>query len=190
MIVPPCASTIARAIASPRPLPPAVASAAAVDAMEAFEDGLELVGGDARTGVGDRDRQPAAVFGASRDADRVARLGVGYRVADEVAQNLGQPVGVGVQRAGDRLELEVSFAVEREIAAEILEVVVEVDRMRLDQPPSLGARERQHVTDEPVELVEASEQRRGALVPLVLVVLAVEQLDLGADHRQRRPQLV
>ena len=111
-------------------------------------------------------------------------------VAHEVAQHLREPVGVGVSVPPTAVQLEVALAEQRQIAAHVLEETVEVDRLRLDQLAALGAGERQHVGDEAVELVEAAQQRDGAFVAAQLVGLAVEQLDLGAQHRERRAQLV
>ena len=65
-----------------------------------------------------------------------------------------------------------------------------VDRRGSTQPARLGAGQREHVADQAVELVEAAQQRHGALVPARLVGLTVEQLDLGAQHGERRAQLV
>ena len=127
---------------------------------------------------------------ARHDVDAVIGLGVRDRVSHEVSQHLGEPVGVGVQCALDGLQVEVALAEQRQVATQVFEEVGEIDRLGLDKPARLGAREREHVGDEAVHLVEAAEQRDGALVAALLVGLAVEQLDLRAQHRERRAQLV
>ena len=124
------------------------------------------------------------------DLHAVADLRVGDRVAHKVAQYLCEPVGVGVERAVDGVQAEVALAEKRQVAAEVLEEVGELDRAWLDELAGLGTGECEHVGDEPVELVEAVQQRHGAFVAARLVALAVEQLDLGAKYRERGPELV
>ncbi len=127
---------------------------------------------------------------ACHDGDAVAGCGVHDGVADEVAQHLGQPVGVGVEHAIDGLHVEVAIAEERQVAAQVLEVVVEVDRPRLDEPSCLRAGQREHVGDQAIHLVQPPQQRRARLVTMRVVRLAVEDLDLGPQDGQRRAQLV
>ena len=86
--------------------------------------------------------------------------------------------------------MEVALAEQRQVAAQVLEEVLQVDRARLDQAAGLGAGQREHVVDEPVHLVQPPQQRRGCPRGGALVGLAVQQLDLGAQHGQRRAQLV
>src|SRR6476660_2149284 len=80
---PPCASTIARAIASP------------LDAMEADKDPLAIGHGDARAVVGDADLDGAIVARSGGDVDGPARGGVLDGVADEVPDDLGDAVAIG-----------------------------------------------------------------------------------------------
>ena len=54
----------------------------------------------------------------------------------------------------------------------------------------LGARQGEHVAHQPVELVEAAQQRCGSVVAAALVGFAVQQFDLRAQDSERRPQLV
>ena len=88
--------------------------AAAVDAVKAFEDPLELGRGNTGSGVADGDLEPVAA-GARAHLDAVLRLGVGDGVANQVAQHLRQPVGIGDQRPPDPIDPEVAFAKQRQI---------------------------------------------------------------------------
>ena len=121
-------------------------------------------------------------MGACRDRYAIAWVGVDEGVADKVAEDLGDPVGVGLERPVDGLEVEVALAEQGKVTAEVFEEVAELDCAWLDQLTALGAGEREHVADEPVELVKAPEQCRRCLVPAALVGFAVEQLDLGPQH--------
>jgi hypothetical protein len=115
---------------------------------------------------------------------------VGDGVSHQVAHHLVEPIGIALERSAYLGHPEVAVSEQRQIAPDILEELGEIDRARLDQLACLGTRERQHVAHQPVELVEAAQQRHGLLVTVPLVALAVEQLDLRPQHRQRRAQLV
>ena len=99
--VPLWASAIARTIASPSPAPPlGRARPAAVGAVEALEHALALGRRDPGTVVDNHEadairREPGDV----ETHEAVVLIGVLDRVAGEVAQRLGEPIGVGVQRA-------------------------------------------------------------------------------------------
>jgi hypothetical protein len=86
-----------------------VSTPAAVDAVEALEDPVELVGRDSGSGVADRDVK-LTVVAVREDRDPIAALGVGNGVADEVAEHLGEAVGIGLERAVDRIESKVAVA--------------------------------------------------------------------------------
>src|SRR3546814_6236880 len=72
------------------------------DTAELLEDGLVVLGGDARAGVVNLDREGlAAAARAEQDAAAVGVLeGVGQQVLHDAAQELG--VGAHHRRAGDR----------------------------------------------------------------------------------------
>jgi len=57
---------------------------------------------------------------------------VGGGVADEVAQHLGEPVGIGVEGSVCGLERKVALAEQRKVAAEGFKQVAQVDRPWLD----------------------------------------------------------
>ncbi len=86
----------------PEPSPPAIARAAGVQAVKALEDLLELIGRDPGAAVADLDLQ-TTVLGTRGDLHPVTRTGVRDGVANQVAQHLGQPVRIAMQRARDRL---------------------------------------------------------------------------------------
>jgi hypothetical protein len=111
-------------------------------------------------------------------------------ISHQVAHHLVEPIWIALERSAYRDHLKVAVSEQRQVSPNILEELTEIDRARLDQLACLGARERQHVAHQPVELVEAAQQRRGFLVTVPLIALAVEQLDLRPQHRQRRAQLV
>src|SRR5579862_8448963 len=90
---------------------------------------------------------------------------MGDSVSNQVAQHLGETVGVGVKRPGDGLELEVALAEQREIASEVLEELIEIDRPRFNQLARLSAGQREHVRHQAIELVQPPQQRDGRLVP-------------------------
>ena len=93
--VPPCASTTARTSASPRPLPATGAGARAP--VELLPDVRQVVGGDARPGVGhlDDDRP----VGLPRPhLDPVAGRGVLDRVVHEVQQRQREQLPVAAHR--------------------------------------------------------------------------------------------
>ena len=66
-IVPPCASAIALQIARPQPGASPVAGAAGVDPVEAVEDAVLMLGGDALAGVADPEVDPAILRPAAGD---------------------------------------------------------------------------------------------------------------------------
>ena len=83
---------------------------------------VELVGRDAGTAVGDGDLEPA-IAGACRDRYAIAWVGVDDGVADEVAEDLGDPGGVGLEPPLDRLEVKVALAEQGKVTAEVFEEV-------------------------------------------------------------------
>ena len=85
--------------------PAGIARAAAVEAMEAVEDRGALLHRDARAVVVDDEAQATAV-GLDAELDQPVLGGVGDRVAQQVAQGLGQASLVGLdQQLRDGAEL-------------------------------------------------------------------------------------
>lgn len=111
-------------------------------------------------------------------------------VSHQIAQHLGQAVGIGLQRPSHPRHPELALPEQRQVATNVLEEVCELDRLRFDQLAGLRARERQHVADQAVELVETAQKRRRRLVSAARIRLMVQQLHLRPQYRQRRPQLV
>jgi hypothetical protein len=98
-IRPPCLSTIARALASPRAGAGDRVALGLLGAEEAVEDARQLLLGDAAAGVGDGDPDDAVVP-LGRDVDTSARLGELERVRDEVVDDLTEPHAVAAHLHG------------------------------------------------------------------------------------------
>ena len=188
-MLPPWASTIARAIARPRPLPPRSRERLPSRRWKRSKICSSWSGGmPGPLSLTEISSRPSRARADDRDA--VAGVGVGDGVADEVAEHLGESVGVGLERAVDGLELEVALAEQRQVAPEVLEELAQLDRARLDQLTCLGAGEREHVADEPVELVEAAQQRRRCLRAGCARRFRGRAARPGRAARERRAELV
>src|SRR5690606_1197259 len=95
-----------------------VAGAGGVGAVEPVEEVVEMFGGDAVSGVGDREFGAVAAGQPAADGDLAAGRGVAQRVVEQVGQDLGEPVGIdgdgggvvdrGAQRDALRVELFTS----------------------------------------------------------------------------------
>lgn len=72
------------------------------------------------------------------DCHAVAGLGVGHGVANDVAQDLRESIGVCLERSVDPVQLEVALAEQGKVALEVLEEVAQVDRLWLDELAGLG----------------------------------------------------
>jgi hypothetical protein len=81
------------------------------EAVELGEQPRQLVGGDARTGVGDRDAEAAVVAVVAGEADAAAVVVVFDGVGRQVQQDLLEPLpggldGPGALRRGGRVDLQ------------------------------------------------------------------------------------
>jgi hypothetical protein len=99
---------------------------------------------------------------------------MGHRVSHQVAHHLVQPIGIALERPCHCGHPELAVSEQRQVATDILEEPGEVDRAWLDQLACLGTRQRQHVSNQPIELVEAAQKRCGFLVAAALVGLPVQ----------------
>ncbi len=88
---------------------PRTPASAAVDAVKALEDSVELVGRDSRPGVAHRDVE-LTVVRPRADRDPVAVPGVGDGVADEVVEHLSESVRISLEGAVDGVELKLALA--------------------------------------------------------------------------------
>ena len=93
-MLPPCASTICRAMAGPGRSHPSPVCAKAVATVEAVEEVRQVAGGDALPVVGDRHEEFRCI-GVHGGGDGPADRRVAQRVVDEVEQHLVQPLGIG-----------------------------------------------------------------------------------------------
>ena len=188
-MLPPWASMIARAIARPSPLPPRSLLRLPSTRWKRSKICSSWSGGMPGP-VSLTEISSSTVVGPREDRDPIAALGVGDGVADEVAEHLGEPVGVGLERAVDGMESKVAVAEQREVAPEVLEEVVEIDRLRLDQLTCFGAGQGEHVSDQAVELVQAAQQRRLCLRDVCARRSRGRAVRPGPEHGERRAQFV
>ena len=105
---PPCWRAMLRTRKRPRPVPLILDDGAAGDAIEAFEDALELAGVEADAGVGDGEGDGGVVDDGERAADVDAFGGVFDGVVEDVddggAEVFGDAEGVEADGAGDGFE--------------------------------------------------------------------------------------
>src|SRR3954470_4096899 len=169
-----------------------VARAGPVEAMEPVEDRGALIDRDARAVVVDEEPQPAARgLDAERDDPVLGRMG--DRVAQEVAQGLGQAALVGLdQQLGDRAELQPAPARVRQATDQIGQERPQLDDPGAQEPLLPRLSEQEHVLHEAAhalhlqrdELLDAPHLGRVGLVG------EGEDLELAADDGQRGAQLV
>src|SRR3984957_10851759 len=126
------------------------AVAGRVGAVEAVEDQLALIGGNAGTVVRHDETHTIALDRGDIEADEpVRRGGVLDRVAGEVTQRLGESVGVGTEGAGgDWGELEAALGGEAHAVPEIRDEWAQVDRLDVQELSLFGLREQQQVVDQ------------------------------------------
>ena len=177
---------IARAIASPRPVPSR--SRAPGAAVEALEQMRGLVRGDPGAVVDHLEADAVADRGRG-DLDRSALGRVGDRVVDQVAEHLGEPVGVGHQGPAELGDPVFAAPHQRQVATQVGQQVREVDRLGLHRRSGVLARQRQHLCDQPLHPTQLPAHDVEALAPGV-IGLAAQQVELAARDRDRGPQLV
>ena len=178
-------------IASPSPRPPASRERPPSRRWKRSKTAGALIDGDPRAVVVDDEAQ-AAVAGLHAERDQAVRRGVGDRVLQQVAQRLGETVLVGLDDIrGSRRAPGAA------VGASANPRTRSVRNGLRSTPTDAGTilarlREQQHVLDEPAhaldlrphELLDAPHLRRRRTVG------HGEHLELAADHRQRRAQLV
>ncbi len=115
------------------------------------------------------------------------------RVGHQVAQRLRQPVGVGDQRPRrHRPQFEAAIGKQADPVPQVPHEPPQVDRREPQELRLLGLRQQQQIVDQPRhardlglhETLHPAHLRRGRLG------LGRQHLQLAADHRQRRAQLV
>ena len=114
-------------------------------------------------------------------------------VADEVAQRLCEPVGVGAQRArGNRTELEAARREQAHPIPQLLHEERQIDRLDAQELRLLGLGQQQQIVHEPADPRDLSLHQALDAAHLLDrgVGLGREHLELTADHRQRRAQLM
>jgi len=166
---------------------------AAVGALERLEDALGVIGGDAGAAVGDAEL-PAILRAGQPDVDHRPRGGVLQRVAEQVVERL--PQGALVEAGGRRgacLDAELDTAglgdgaQPRRGLADQLRQIAEL-AIEAEVAHGLEIEERARERAEAVDVVAHGAQ--GVAELLGGALLAQGEIDLGAEHGQRRAQLV
>ena len=110
-------------------------------------------------------------------------------VLRELHDGLGEPLAVGGEPAGPRLrEPPVAVRERLRLREQLVGEHVEVERAGAQEVGLLGLGEQQQVVDEARHPVELVGHERDGLLALARVV--AEQLEVAADDRDRRAQLV
>ena len=120
-------------------------------------------------------------------------IGVLDRVAGEVPQRLSEPVRIGVQRpVGDRPELEPAIRGQAHAVPDVRDERAHVDLLGAQEVGPLGLGEHQQVVDEPRDPRDLGQHQPLDAIQLGArrVLLGGEHLELPADDRERRAQLV
>jgi hypothetical protein len=81
-------------------------------------------------------------------------------MCDGAAQKPVSTVGVGVKRPAYGFQPEVALAEQRQITADVLEEVGELDRPHLEQPPGIRSGQGEHLADS-----DTSDQRAAPSPP-------------------------
>ena len=185
-------SASSRAIASPRPVP---LGGGAGPAEEALEDAVEQLLRDPRAVVGhDHARPPRRRLGAQRDGR--ARRRVANRVVDEHPENLEHaPLVAARERRRSRLDDDERAAAAGErlhLARAVRGQHAELELVVGDRDaPGVEARDVEQIRGQlrqPLHLLAHRVQELAALLPGQPALR--EQLEVAAERRQRRPQLV
>ena len=166
-----------------------------VGAVEAIEDALALLGGNARPVVFDEEPDPSRRAGLDAHAHEPPLGGrVLDRVAHQVAQRLGEPVGVGSQRRRrDGTELEAAVGEQAHPVPQLAarRTVRSIGSIRRNWVCSVLASSSRSSTRRLMRAISACTRRstRRTSAPDGSL-LRGEHLELAADHGQRRAQLV
>ena len=115
------------------------------------------------------------------------------RVARQVAQRLGEAVGSAASvPSGTGPSSKRRSAVRLSAVPQLLDERVQVDRLGPQEVGLLGLGEQQQVVDEPADAGDLGlhEPLDAAHLVAGRVLLRGQHLELAADHRQRRAQLV
>ena len=121
--------------------------------------------------------------------DPVALVRVLYGVLRELHHRLGEPLTIGRQTAhADAVALPVARRERRGLRHQLLGERVEVDVAHLHEVRLLGLGEQEQVVDEARHAVKFVADQLDRVAALVGIV--AEQLEVAADDRDRRAQLV
>ena len=186
---------MASTMASPSPAPPASAAASRVGAVEALEHPLQLLRRRSRGRRRDDEADAAVRPGLHLEPDEaVGRGGVLDGVADEVAQRLGEAVGIGGQLGTSGIGPSSKWRSSPMLAPHHSSLTNGSRSISsaLEEVAALGAGEQQHVVDQPGRPGDL--RRDQPLDPAhllgVRVLLGRQHLQLAGDDRQRRAQLM
>ena len=178
----------------PEPRPGAGAGARRLGTMEAVEDELALLDGNARAVV--LDDEADAVAGSALDAhthQSALLVCVVDRVCNEVAQGLGEAIGIGAEDARRHdTQLKAARREQAHPVPQLGHVGAEIDRFAAQELRLLALGEQQQVIDQaadpgdlsPREALDAANLRGGRCF------LGGQHFELAANHGQRRAKLV
>ena len=197
---PPWRTTIARDDREPEPAARRHAGAGArgVGLVEPIEDVRQVLGRNARAGIGHRDADAIAVrLGEQRDPAAVRRVpdGVGRHVLQRLLEPVGVPPDVRRARRRRRVQRDPPIAEHRPVpVGDAAEQIVGQHFLLVERAAaSFEARQIQQLPDDRFELVRllVRDVEVAAARPLVELQLRhAQRFDVAADRGQRRHQLV
>ena len=167
------------------PRPPRVTLTALLQAGEAFEHLLALVDRHARTVIAHGEHHPRPLFA---DRDRDPLTAVTRRVVEQVAHHAGQLIGVAPHPTGRHArQIEVHRCHPCALGEDQL---VEVDVGTATEPALLQPSHGEQVPDQVIQAIVFGQHGRRDRRPVDVVGVAQRRLELRADGRDRRSQLM
>ncbi len=163
--------------------------------VELLEHARKVGGLDSRAGVGDRQLE-VTVHGSHPDGDRARLRGVAKGVLDEVSQELGDAVRIGLDGAGG---FDVGgepnpsgFGARLESLDHLPDVLAHVDRLEMEgELAGLEAGQQHEIFDEPAQPSGLTSQHTGDPVGLGLIEVALfEHLGIAGDGGERRTEIM
>ena len=164
-----------------------------VQAMEASEDLLTIGGRDSRAVVADQEPYPASHHVHVEPDESVWGRGVPDRVHGQVAQCLGEAVGISQQGTPrHHSELEAPLREGGKTLPDLRYECLQPDRLAQQELSLLGRSQQQQVVDQPRDPADFALEQ--SLHPPDLLrgrgLLSGQQIQLPADHGQWGAQLV
>ena len=114
---------------------------------------------------------------------------MGDRIPGEVAQDLGDAVGIRFERAPEGSDLILARAEQREIPAQVIQEIVHCNRATVERSAGVLARQAQHLTDQPFYSLQLTPNDVEAFA-FLLVGVTPQQVELSLRDRDRCSRLV